>query len=90
MKVSFFQSQMEQSKIFEEDQDLRTSTLNPGQPWTDEKDKIIFEENQKGLLQPQDKTHHGMMVKPTMIFVLSQEILFTVITWNPSQTARAD
>ena len=53
-----------------EDQDLRTS-------------KIIFEENQKGLLLPQDKTHHGMMVKPKVIFGLSQEISLTVITWTP-------
>ena len=30
-----------------------------------------------------NKTHHGMMVKPKVIFGLSQKILFTVITWNP-------
>ena len=47
-----------------------------------ERNKIIFEENQAGLLQPHDKAYHGMMVKPKVIFGLSQEILFTVITWN--------
>ena len=47
-----------------------------------EKNKVIFEENQTGLLQPHVKTHRGMMVKPKMIFGPSQEILFTVITWN--------
>ena len=30
--------------------------------------KIVFDENQTGLLQPHVKTHHGMMVKPKMIF----------------------
>ena len=30
-----------------------------------------------------NKTHHGMMVEPKVIFGLSQKILFTVITWNP-------
>ena len=28
------------------------------------------------------KTHHGMMVKPKAFFGLSQEISFTVISWN--------
>ena len=31
------------------------------------------------------ETHRGMMVKPDMIFGLFQEILFTVITWNPAK-----
>ena len=57
-------------------------------PWygttqTEEKNKIFFEENQKGLLQLHDKTHHCMMVKPRAIFGLSQEISFDVIMWNP-------
>ena len=57
-----------------EDQDLRTSTFIPDSP-----DQGEEQDN----LQPNDKTHHGMMVKPKVIFGLSQEILFTVITWNP-------
>ena len=68
-------------KISGEDQDLRTFTLTRSVR-NEEKSKIIFE-NQKGLLQPHDKTHQGMMVKPKVIFGLSEEILFTVITWNP-------
>ena len=57
-------------------------------PWSgtaqiEAKNKIFFEENQTGLLQSYDKTHHGLMVKPKVIFGLSQEISFTVITWNP-------
>ena len=35
----------------------------------EEKNKVIFEENQTGLLQPHVKTHRGMMVKPKMILV---------------------
>ena len=30
------------------------------------------------------------MVKPEVIFGQSQEIPFTIITWNPSETVRAD
>ena len=33
-------------------------------PVADGQNKIFFEENQKGLLEPHDKTRHGMMVKP--------------------------
>ena len=73
---------MEQSTFSGGDHYLRTSTLF-GTTETEEKNKIFFEENQKGLLQPHDKTHHGVMVKPKAIFGLSQEISFTVITWNP-------
>ena len=36
------------------------------------------------------ETHRGMMVKPNTIFGLFQEILFTVITWNPAKNVRAD
>ena len=49
-------------KISGEGQDLRTSTFIQDSP--EEKNKIIFEENQTGLLHTHDKTHHGMMVKP--------------------------
>ena len=45
------------------DRRLRTST-KPGTAQTEEKNKIIFEENQKGLLQLHVKTHRGMMMKP--------------------------
>ena len=44
-------------KISEEDQDLRTSTSI-----RESAEQELFEENQTGLLQPHDKTHHGMMV----------------------------
>ena len=50
-----------------EDQNLRHPPLS-GIDQTKEKNKIFFEENQKGLLQPHDTTHHGMMVKPNVIF----------------------
>ena len=46
--------------------------LKPGTAQTEEKNKIIFEESQTGLLQPHVKTHRGLMVKPTMIFGPSQ------------------
>ena len=69
-------------KISGGEQDLKTSTpIRTAQ--TEEKIKIIFEENQTGLLQPHVKTHRGMMVKPHMIVGLFRKILFTVITWNP-------
>ena len=61
---------------------LEPSTLI-GRTQTEEKNKIFIEENQKGLLQPHGKTHHGMMVKPKVIFGLSQEISLIAITWNP-------
>ena len=54
-----------------------------GKTQTQEKNKIFFEDNQKGPLQLHDKTHHGMMVNPKVIFGLSQEISLTVIMWNP-------
>ena len=60
--------------------------LNPDSAQTEEKNKMIFEENQTGLLQPHDKTHHGMMVKSKIIFGLFQEILFTAITLNPESS----
>ena len=73
---------MEQSKYLEE---IRIWEHPPssGTAQTDEKNEIIFEENQKGFLQPHDKTQHGMRVKPEKILGLSQKISFTVITWNP-------
>ena len=40
------------------------------------KNKIIFEENQTGLLQLHDKTHHGKMVKPKVIFVFSGDFIY--------------
>ena len=49
---------------------------------TEEKNKKLFEKNQSGPLQPHVKTHRGMMVNPKNEF-WSQEISFTVITWNP-------
>ena len=57
-------------------------------PWsgtahTQEKNKEIFKENQTGLLQPHFKTHRCIMVKLELISGPSQEISFTVITWNP-------
>ena len=60
-------------------------------PWsgtaqTEEKNKILFEEKQTGLLQPHDKTLRGMMVKLEMISGPSQATFFTVITWNPEST----
>ena len=66
------------------DQVVRTSTLTR----TEERNKIIFEENQKGqenqtgLLQPLFKTHRCMPVKPNMISGPCQAILFTFITLN--------
>ena len=69
-------------KISGGDHDLRTSTLIRDSPDRGEEQEI-FEENPKGLLEPHDKTNRGMMVKPKAIFGLSQEISFTVITWNP-------
>ena len=49
-----------------------------GAAQTEEKNKIIFQENQTGLLQPHFETHRGMMVKLDMISGPFQEILFTV------------
>ena len=63
-------------KISGEDQDLRTSTFLRDSPDRGEKNKIIFEENQTGLPQPYEKTHHGMMVKPKVIFGLSPRIFY--------------
>ena len=37
----------------------RKGSVNAGTAQTQEKNKIFFEKNQKGLLQPHDKTHHG-------------------------------
>ena len=71
---------MEQSTFLEE---IRFSEYPPQ---TEEKNKIIFEENQTDLLQPHIETHRGMMVKPNMIFGLFQEISFTVITWKSFPT----
>ena len=62
-------------KISGEDQDLRTSTSIRESPDRGEE--------QDGSSSAHDKTHHGMMVKLKVIFGLSQEISFTVITWHP-------
>ena len=70
------------AKISGEDLNLKTTTLIRTAQ-TEETSKIIFEENQKGLLQPNDKTHHGMMMKLKVIVCQSKEISFTFITWNP-------
>ena len=67
-------------KVSGGDQDLTTSTLIRDIPDRGEK-QIIFEENQKGLLQLHVKTHRGMMAKDYFWF-FSVDFL-TVITWNP-------
>ena len=54
--------------------------LNSGIAQTEEKNKVIFKENQKDLFQTHFKTHRGMMVKPGMISGPFHAILFTVIT----------
>ena len=59
---------------------LRTSTFIQAQ--TEEKNKVIFKENQTDLLQPHFKTHRGMMM-PGMISGSLQAPLFTAITLNP-------
>ena len=67
-------------KISGGDQDLRTSTSireNPGE------EQDFLRRESEGSSPTHDKTHHGVMVKPKVIFGLSQEISFTVITWNP-------
>ena len=69
-------------KISGKDQDLRTSTLIRDNPKRGEEHDIP-RGNHKRLFQFHEKTHHGMMVKSEAIFGLSQEISFTVITWNP-------
>ena len=69
--------------ILEADESTRTQTQ--------EKNKIIFEENQIGPLQPHDKTHHGMVVKPKVIFlVYLKRFHLPSSRGTPSQTARAD
>ena len=60
-----------------------TIRLKSGTSQTEEKNKIIFEENQKGLLQPHFTTHRCVMVKQEMISGPFQGTLFTVITLNP-------
>ena len=65
-----------------EDQDLRTSILIRDSPDRGEKQDNLRGEPH-GSSSPHDKTHHGMMANPQVIFGLPQEILFTVITWNP-------
>ena len=76
-------------KIFWRRWTSETIHLNPGS--LRQKNKIIFQENQTGLHQHLFKTHHGMMVKPKVIFCLSQEISLTVTSCGtPSQTVRAD
>ena len=62
--------------------DLRTSTLIRTAQ-TEEKNKIIFQENQTDLLQHHLETHRGIMVKLEMISGPFHAILFTVVTWNP-------
>ena len=61
---------MEQSKFLEKIK-IWEHPPKSGIAQTEEKNKVIFEENQTGLLQPHVKTHHGTMVKPTVIFGLS-------------------
>ena len=58
-------------KISGEDQGLRTSTSLRDRPDRGDKNKKVFEENQTGLPQTYEKTHHGMMVKPKVVFGLS-------------------
>ena len=59
------------------DQDLRTSTLIRDNPDRGE-NKMFFEENHKGLLQPHEKTHG----EPKSYFWSISGDSFTVITWN--------
>ena len=72
---------MEQSNFLEE---IRFSEHPPesGTALTEEKDKEIFSENQKGLHQHLFKTHRRMMEKQGMIFGPFQGTTFTVITLN--------
>ena len=56
-------------KISGGDQGSENIHLDPGQHQTEEKNKIIFEENQTGLLQLHVKTHRGMMVDPVNLYV---------------------
>ena len=57
--------------------------LRTGIAQTEEKNKVIFKENQTDLLQPHFETHLGMMVKLGKISGPFQAILFTLITCNP-------
>ena len=61
---------------------IREHPQKSGRAQKEEKDKIIVEENQTGFRQPHDKSHHDMMVKPKVIFGLSQEMSSTVISYQ--------
>ena len=76
VKNSSSQSQVEQSKFLEEIS-IWEHPHNSGTAQTEEKNEVIFKETQKGLLQHHVKTHHGMMVKPKMMFGLFHEISLT-------------
>ena len=80
---------MEQSKISGGDQDSENILLIRTVQ-REEKNKIIFEENQKGFLQPHGKTHRGMMERVKNDFYSISVYFFRHHVEFPSQTVRVD
>ena len=68
--------------MFGRDQRLRTSTLIQDRPDRGEEQNIL-RGIRRVFFRSYDKTHHGMMVMPKVIFGVSQEISFIAIVWNP-------
>ena len=83
VKISYCQSQMEQSKFLEK---IKIWEHPPwsGTAQTQEKNKIIFEENQTGLLlNPTTRLVVVWWWSQKWFLVYLRRFLVTVITWNP-------
>ena len=89
VKISYSQSQMEQSNYMEE------ISFWEHPPWygtglNEEKSGKIFLENQTGLHQHHFKTHRRMMVKQKRFLVHFRELHLPSSRWTESQTVRVE